>query len=201
MESRNVAGIFEAPSMAQLAAEVARQSSSSSIDMGYEDITISVPPSPKLAVMTSRSMLRRPSIGLSRSDPTLDHLATMEGEAQLTKSWKEKLRQPSDLLVTEIMQDKARNIAALFAHIKRLTRRLAELDPECAADEESSLERDFVAAVCKVRDEVAGICRYSDRMLKTRLSAKNMAFLHSLREDNPGRDIRCRPRPRNANLV
>ena len=57
-----------------------------------------------VAAAGPRGGRRRSSVGLSRSDPTLDTIPTFH------KTWKEKLKEPTDILQTEIIKDKGMRI-------------------------------------------------------------------------------------------
>eukprot|EP00094_Tigriopus_californicus_P005973 TCALIF_05755-PA protein Name:"Protein of unknown function" AED:0.25 eAED:0.25 QI:32/0.5/0/0.66/1/0.33/3/0/366 len=128
------------------------------------------------------SSLRRPSLGLSRSDPNLNALL------EFNKSWRDKMRLPSDIILTQFIKDKASNLSTLIVDLQRQTKDLAESD--FLIQEESPEEQQFAQTILNIRDCVDGILNYIDIVTSGRLSSKQAKTVQTIgSKHDPAADI------------
>ena len=83
------------------------------------------------------------------------------------------------------------NIRALFLHLEKLSGSLNDRDHAKKKADDDDLEKEFVDTVIKLSDEIQGIFRYLEQVLRDRLTPRQFQMLQNIKtEDNPGLDIR-----------
>ena len=81
------------------------------------------------------------------------------------------------------------NIRALFHRLEKLSVSLTADQDMIKKDKH--LEEEFIDVVIKLKDEIQGIRRYLEKVMKDRLTVKQLQMLENIRmESNPGMDIR-----------
>lgn len=139
-------------------------------------------PLPVLSNQCRPSSPRKPSLGLSRSDPNLNALL------EFNKGWRDKMRLPSDIILTQFIQDKVSNLSTLMFDLERQTKELAESD--FLIQEESPEEQQFAKTILRIRDCVDGALHYIDIVTSGRLSSKQAKKVQSIStKHDPAADI------------
>lgn len=164
----------------------------------HQPTSLLVVPSPSSSSPAAAAAARSRSIGASggrsRSDPALTSAALDEDEDQpMFVNWRSPLRQPIDIIQTQIMREKARKIRQDVDDLEKLTTKISEADdlylPSDGPDEEA-----FIGLTIKIKDDLDGLYELVDLILKDRLSAKQEQILHEIRHCafNPALDISVR---------